>query len=129
MQVLYQSSLESPSNKGLGIIPSPIERFSNSDKAVPHMGWNSVHILDSADKSDEGMDSASHYYFVHSYRATYDPTFYPEAAEWAHGVTQYGSEMIVASVRKDNVFGTQFHPEKSQRLGLQLIANFLEWKP
>lgn len=125
MQVLFQSSVENPSKIGLGIIPSPIEQFSNSDKSVPHMGWNSVELLDSAEKSDEGMDKKSHYYFVHSYRAIYDPAVYPEAAEWAHGVTQYGKEIFVASVRKDNVFGTQFHPEKSGEAGLRIISSWL----
>ena len=79
MQVLFQSSTENPDKKGLGLIPCPIEEFSNTDKSVPHMGWNAVELLDSADKSDEGMDKAAHYYFVHSYRATYDPVAYPDA--------------------------------------------------
>lgn len=125
MQVLFQSSAENPSKRGLGVIPSPIEEFSNADKAVPHMGWNAVDLLDSAEKSDEGVSQSSHYYFVHSYRAKYDPVAYPEAAEWAHGVTQYGQEIFVASVRKANVFGTQFHPEKSGDAGLKIIAAWL----
>ncbi|KAI0695147.1 imidazole glycerol phosphate synthase HisHF [Cytidiella melzeri] len=125
MQVLFQSSTENSSKKGLGIVPSPIEEFSNSDKAVPHIGWNSVDLLDSEDKSDEGLNTSSHYYFVHSYRAKYDPSVYPEAAEWAHGVTQYGQEVFIASVRKNNAFGTQFHPEKSGNAGLKIISSWL----
>lgn len=125
MQVLFRSSAESPSKHGLGIIPSSIEEFSNSDKAVPHIGWNTVDLLDSEEKSDEGLSKSSHYYFVHSYRAKYDPLLYPEAAEWAHGVTQYGQEIFIASVRKANVFGTQFHPEKSGEAGLKVIAAWL----
>lgn len=125
MQVLFQSSAENLSKKGLGVIPSPIEEFSNSDKAVPHIGWNSVDLLDSEDKFDEGLNRSSHYYFVHSFRAKYDPSLYPEAAEWAHGVTQYGQEIFIASVRKANVFGTQFHPEKSGEAGLKIITAWL----
>ena len=125
MQVLFQSSTENPDRKGLGLIPSPIELFSNTDKAVPHMGWNAVDLLDPADKSDEGVSKAAHYYFVHSYRAVYDPVAHPDAAEWAHGVTQYGQEVFISSVRKANVFGTQFHPEKSGDAGLRIISAWL----
>ncbi|EKM61119.1 uncharacterized protein PHACADRAFT_168512 [Phanerochaete carnosa HHB-10118-sp] len=125
MQVLYQSSAENPSKRGLGIIPCPIGEFSSTDKSVPHIGWNAVELLDSGEKSDEGVSKASHYYFVHSYRAVYDPVAYPEAAEWTHGVTQYGQEIFVASVRKANVFCTQFHPEKSGEAGLEIISAWL----
>ena len=125
MQVLYQSSAENPSKRGLGVIPAPIEEFSSADKSVPHIGWNAVDLLDSGEKSDEGVSQSSHYYFVHSFRAQYDPAAYPEAAEWAHGVTQYGQEIFVASVRKANVFGTQFHPEKSGQAGLKIISAWL----
>ena len=125
MQVLFQSSTENPDKKGLGLIPCPIEEFSNTDKSVPHMGWNAVELLDSADKSDEGMDKAAHYYFVHSFRATYDPANAPAPAQWAHTTTQYGQEVFISSVRKDNVFATQFHPEKSGDAGLHLLKNWV----
>jgi glutamine amidotransferase/cyclase len=125
MQVLFQSSSEG-SVPGLGIIPSKIDVFTNRDKTVPHMGWNSVHLLDPPhDADDEGLDEALHYYFVHSYRATYDPEREPDAAQWAHSVTQYGREVFVATVRKDNVFGSQFHPEKSGDAGLRLLDTWL----
>ncbi|KAI0274713.1 hypothetical protein BC834DRAFT_815431 [Gloeopeniophorella convolvens] len=124
MQVLFQSSAEGAA-PGLGLIPSAIGAFSSQEKTVPHMGWNSVHLLDSEHKSDEGLDEALHYYFVHSYRATYDPQGNPDAAQWVHSVTQYGQEVFVASVRKDNVFGCQFHPEKSGDAGLRLLDTWL----
>ncbi|CAL1695632.1 unnamed protein product [Somion occarium] len=89
MQVLFESSTESPSVKGLGLIPAKIDLFDNADKTVPHMGWNSIDLLDSADKSDEGLLESSHYYFVHSYRASYDPDGNPVAAHWVHSTTQY----------------------------------------
>ncbi|THH34142.1 hypothetical protein EUX98_g155 [Antrodiella citrinella] len=125
MQVLYESSAESPASRGLGLIPCAIESFSNVDKTVPHMGWNSAELLDSQDKSDEGVDEGSHYYYVHSFRARYDPETHPEAAEWAHSVTQYGQEVFVSSVRKANIFATQFHPEKSGEAGLKVISAWL----
>ncbi|KAI0257486.1 imidazole glycerol phosphate synthase HisHF [Lactifluus subvellereus] len=124
MQVLFRSSTEG-SAPGLGIIPSKIDVFSNEDKTVPHMGWNSVHLLDPQHKADEGLDETLHYYFVHSYRATYDPEREPDTAPWVHSVTQYGQEVFVATVRKDNVFGCQFHPEKSGDAGLQLLDAWL----
>lgn len=125
MQVLFESSTESPTSKGLGLIPCIIDLFDNTEKAVPHIGWNSTDLLDSADKSDEGLEAFSHYYFVHSYRAPYDPEKSPETAQWAHSVTQYGQEVFIASVRKGNVFGTQFHPEKSGEAGLKIISTWL----
>ncbi|KAI0304819.1 imidazoleglycerol phosphate synthase [Russula brevipes] len=101
MQVLFQSSSEA-SVPGLGIIPSKIDVFTNRDKTVPHMGWNSVHLLDPPHDADEeeGLDEALHYYFVHSYRATYDPEHDPHAAQWAHSVTQYGREVFVATAAR-----------------------------
>ena len=117
MQVLFQSSTESPS-PGLGIIPSPIEHFDDQDKSVPHMGWNAADLLDE-------KTNPAYYYFVHSYRAKYDPERYPEATKWTYSTTQYGQEVFISSVRKSNIFGTQFHPEKSGAAGLALIDTWL----
>ncbi|KAH9004378.1 imidazoleglycerol phosphate synthase [Lactarius hatsudake] len=125
MQVLFQSSTEG-SVPGLGIIPSVIDAFSNEEKTVPHMGWNSVHLVDPQCMADEGLlDEALHYYFVHSYRATYDPEREPGAAQWVHSVAQYGREVFVATVQRENVFGCQFHPEKSGDAGLRLLDAWL----
>ncbi|KAJ7125644.1 hypothetical protein C8R43DRAFT_1090460 [Mycena crocata] len=118
MQVLFQSSEESPS-QGLGIIPCPIERFADRDKSVPHIGWNSVDLLDAPTRDPV------FYYFVHSYCAKYNSEKYPEAAQWADATTQYGQELFVSSVRKGNVFATQFHPEKSGAAGLALLDKWL----
>lgn len=118
MQVLFQSSDESPL-LGLGVIPSPVTRFDDTDKSVPHMGWNSVDL-----REDAGTD-APYYYFVHSYCAKYDPENDPQAAIWAHTTTQYGNEVFISSVRRGNVFGTQFHPEKSGAAGLALLDEWL----
>lgn len=88
------------------------------------MGWNAAELLDPERKTHEGFDESSHYYFVHSYRAKYDWT-QPDAAQWVHSTTQYGQEVFVATVRKGNVFGCQFHPEKSGAAGLKLLAAWL----
>ena len=124
MQVLFESSTESPGTKGLGIIPYPIEKFDSSNKSVPHIGWNSIQILDELPLPNDIADERSSYYFVHSYRAKYDPTLHT-STEWAHSVTQYGQELFVASVRRDNVFAVQFHPEKSGPAGLSLLSKWL----
>jgi len=124
MQVLFQSSSESPSSRGLGIIPCPIDRFDDTEKSVPHMGWNSSDLLNSQTDS-LGMEELSYYYFVHSYCAKYMPEIYPDAVQWAHTTTQYGQELFISSVRKDNIFGTQFHPEKSGTAGLNLLDAWL----
>ncbi|KAJ3987768.1 hypothetical protein F5890DRAFT_678895 [Lentinula detonsa] len=119
MQVLFQSSAESPNFYGLGIVPTTIDRFDDSDKTVPHMGWNSADLVQTPDVGP------AFYYFVHSYCAKYSPTDRPEAASWTYTTTQYGGEIFISSVRKGNVFGTQFHPEKSGAAGLALIDNWL----
>ncbi|KAI0335177.1 imidazole glycerol phosphate synthase HisHF [Cubamyces sp. BRFM 1775] len=125
MQVLFRSSLESPSSTGLGIIPSDIGVFTNVDKSVPHMGWNSVEFLDPAETAHEGLDPSSSYYFVHSFRAAYEWER-PEVAQWAHSTTQYGQEVFLATVRKGNVFACQFHPEKSGQAGLRVLDAWLK---
>ncbi|KAF8680152.1 phosphate synthase [Rhizoctonia solani] len=119
MQVLFESSTENPDTKGLGIIPATIEEFGRDDKAVPHMGWNSAEPLVD-DEAETGISKTSAYYFVHSFRAPYDPL-----NEWAHSTTQYGQELFLASVRKGNIFATQFHPEKSGEAGLSVLKAWL----
>lgn len=123
MQVLFKSSAEG-SSLGLGIIPCPIDRFEDNDKSVPHMGWNAAELINTSEDA-EGVNSSSYYYFVHSYCAKYKPDIYPDAMHWVHSTTQYGQELFVSSVRKGNVFATQFHPEKSGKAGLSLIDEWL----
>ena len=125
MQVLFSSSTESPTTPGLGIIPAPLTRLDDAEKAVPHIGWNSAHRLD-PHPDQSGIGTSEFYYFVHSYCAKYAPHQYPEAAAWAHSTTQYGQEIFIATVQKQNVFGTQFHPEKSGKAGLALLDTWLK---
>ncbi|KAG5642453.1 hypothetical protein DXG03_002763 [Asterophora parasitica] len=123
MQILFESSSES-NIPGLAIVPCPVELFDSTDKAVPHMGWNSADLLYPSSDKDEPVES-SYYYYVHSYCAKYNPEKYPAATEWVHSTTQYGQELFVSSVRKGSVFGTQFHPEKSGEAGLALLDAWL----
>ncbi|KAG6898053.1 hypothetical protein C0992_006531 [Termitomyces sp. T32_za158] len=123
MQILFESSTES-SHAGLGVIPCPIEEFDSSDKAVPHIGWNTANLVHPTANTAEPLHPV-HYYFVHSFCAKYNPEKYPGTAEWVHSTTQYGDELFVSSVRRGNVFGTQFHPEKSGQAGLDLVDAWL----
>ena len=126
MQLLASHGLEHGVAQGLNWIPGEVIEIkpSSADLKVPHMGWNTlatrrVHpLLQDVPVGDNGL----HAYFVHSYHL--------KAADPAHIVatTEYGGE-LTAMVGRDNIVGTQFHPEKSQKLGLALIANFLRWAP
>lgn len=120
MQALFEYSEESPEEPGLGIIPGRIARFSAKNKKVPHMGWNAATVLTSSQDTPvkDGMD----YYFVHSYQAPYTP----ELNEWALAVTSYQDETFISSVQKDNVFGTQYHPERSGEAGLAVIKAWFD---
>ncbi len=125
MQMLASRGLEHGSHEGLGWIPGDVVRINPNDKAlkVPHMGWNTLDceahpLFDNLPTGSRGL----HAYFVHSYH------FVPQASNHRVARTDYG-EIITAAVVRDNLFGTQFHPEKSQALGLQLITNFLRWRP
>ena len=119
MQILFQTSTEA-SCDGLGIIPCPVERFEDADKAVPHIGWNAADPLYSDIHS-----RSEYYYFVHSYCAKYNPSSYPEASKWVHSTTQYGQEIFISEVKKGNVFATQYHPEKSGGVGLEVLQSWL----
>ncbi|GAA6003152.1 imidazoleglycerol-phosphate synthase [Rhodotorula paludigena] len=127
MQCLFEESLESPEEKGLGIIPAKVGRFSSDDKKVPSMGWNGA--TPRRDIGDEGHeaygfgDGNDSYYFVHSYRV--DAT-QPGVEDWALTLSQYGQEKYVSAVQRGNVFGTQFHPEKSGKAGLAVVEAWLK---
>lgn len=123
MQMLASRGLEYEETPGFGWIAGQVERIAPQDPAlkVPHMGWNDL-VIDHAHPVLDGIATGDHAYFVHSYHfRVADP-----AERLAH--CDYGTE-ITAIVGRDNIAGTQFHPEKSQATGLRLIANFLRWKP
>ena len=126
MQLMAEKGLEKGTHDGLGWIPGAVQVLTPTDRAlkIPHMGWNTLTILRPHKLFDGITDGENglHAYFVHSYHlATSDPTTLIATADYGGPVT--------AAVGSDNMFGTQFHPEKSQTLGLALIRNFLRWKP
>ncbi len=123
MQMLATRGLEFGPTAGFGWIPGEVVRITPEDETlkVPHMGWNDL-VIDNPHPVLDGIKSGDHAYFVHSYHMKVsDP-----AQRIAH--VDYAGD-ITAIVGRDNVVGTQFHPEKSQATGLRLIANFLNWKP
>jgi glutamine amidotransferase len=123
MQLLAERGLEHGTHRGLGFIKGQVEAIKPADPAlkIPHMGWNTLKVQRQHPLL-EGIAPEWHAYFVHSY------AFKTENPEDCAAVTDYGGE-IAALVTRDNIAGSQFHPEKSQKLGLQLIANFLKWRP
>ncbi|KAG9043933.1 Histidine biosynthesis bifunctional protein hisB [Tulasnella sp. UAMH 9824] len=111
---------------GLGLIDWEIGKFVSKDKSVPHMGWNGVTFVgDNAEPGQrDGLSETESYYFVHSYCAPYADD--PRISSWANSVTQYGEEVFVSTIKKGNVFATQFHPEKSGQAGLEVLRAWLE---
>jgi imidazole glycerol-phosphate synthase subunit HisH len=126
MQLLAERGLEYEVTEGLGWVAGEVDRITPSDPGlkIPHMGWNTLNVLrphrllDGLPLGPEGR----HAYFVHSYE------FKPSQRDDLIADADYGGA-VTAIVARDNIFGTQFHPEKSQKFGLALIANFLKWKP
>jgi glutamine amidotransferase len=121
MQLLFEESEEDGVSPGLGLIPGRIVRFAGNGLKVPQIGWNQV-SLRRPDPILEGIPDGSYFYFVHSYRAVL-----AKAADGL-GEADYG-EPFPAIVRRGNVWGAQFHPEKSQDAGLRLLKNFATLNP
>ena len=126
MQLLAERGREYEVVEGLGWVAGEVDRIVPSDPnlKIPHMGWNTLNVarshpvLDGLTLGPQGQ----HAYFVHSYQLN------PAHRTDLVAAAEYGGA-VTAIVGRDNIFGTQFHPEKSQKLGLALIANFLHWKP
>ncbi|MFZ3360646.1 MAG: imidazole glycerol phosphate synthase subunit HisH [Xanthobacteraceae bacterium] len=126
MQLLAERGREYEVTDGLGWIAGEVDRITPKDPAlkIPHMGWNTLNVtrphqlLDGLAFGPQGR----HAYFVHSYQLN------PSQRADLIAEADYGGA-VTAIVGRDNIVGTQFHPEKSQKLGLALIANFLKWKP
>ncbi|MCZ4347420.1 imidazole glycerol phosphate synthase subunit HisH [Devosia neptuniae] len=126
MQLMASEGREKTVTAGLGWIPGAVQAITPSDPAlkVPHMGWNTISITHPHplfDNIPDGPDGL-HAYFVHSYHLV------TQSPDTLLATTDYGGP-LTACVGRDNMFGTQFHPEKSQALGLTLIENFLKWTP
>lgn len=117
LQILFEGSEESPNVEGLKIFGGQIRRICAGDLKIPHMGWNSIKFSNS--KLFAGLNGEPYFYFVHSYHAA------PDDKDIISATTSYG-ETVTAAVERDNVFATQFHPEKSGDVGLHVLKNFLD---
>ena len=119
LQMFADIGYEETETKGLGWISGKVSKIDNQNGKfkLPHIGWNQLNIVKNS-KIFKGIENNSHMYFVHSYE------FVPEDKNLISSTTEYSSN-IVCSVEKENIFGTQFHPEKSDKLGLKIIDNFI----
>ncbi len=136
MQLLATRGLENGIFPGLNWIPGEVVKLdpandgkNNAPLKIPHMGWNGImyHLSDAGPQDNRHPvfrhnESGAHFYFVHSYH------YRPHDIGTVAAVTEYGGP-VVAAVAYENICGLQFHPEKSQQAGLQLIADFLSWRP
>ncbi|KAF2108371.1 hypothetical protein BDV96DRAFT_587673 [Lophiotrema nucula] len=128
IQALFEGSEEDPEIKGLGLIPERLRKFRDNDKSVPHIGWNSANTSRKGEVTEDslyGLRPSSKYYYVHSYAAPYREGVL-EKDGWAVATARYGDEEFVGAVAKDNIFATQFHPEKSGAAGLRVLKAFLD---
>ncbi|MFH1283133.1 MAG: imidazole glycerol phosphate synthase subunit HisH [bacterium] len=118
-QLLFEMSSEDGKNKGLGIIKGDVKPLQSKGKCIriPHMGWNTIEIIKRGFLF-KGIPNKVHLYFVHSYYC--DPTDDALITSWV----KYGLQ-FAASIQKDNVFGIQFHPEKSSSKGMEILKNFV----
>ena len=120
LQMFADVGYEEIETKGLGWISGNVSKIDNQNGKykLPHIGWNQINIVKDS-KIFKDIENNSHMYFVHSYE------FVPKDKNVISATTDYSSN-IVCSVEKENIFGTQFHPEKSDRLGLKIIDNFMK---
>jgi len=121
LQLLFDESEEFGRQEGLGLVPGRVVRFpagspEGEPLKVPHIGWNQVTFRSRA-RIFEGLPDPAYLYFVHSYYVV------PEDPAWIAGTTEYGLS-FTSAIARDNVWGVQFHPEKSQRLGLSILDRF-----
>ena len=119
LQMFADVGYEETETKGLGWISGKVSKMDNQNGKfkLPHIGWNQINIVKDS-KIFKNVENNSHMYFVHSYE------FVPEDKNVICATTDYSSN-IVCSVEKENIFGTQFHPEKSDKTGLKIIDNFI----
>ena len=119
LQMFADIGYEETETKGLGWISGKVSKIDNQNGKykLPHIGWNQINIVKES-KIFKNIENNSHMYFVHSYE------FIPKDKNVISSTTDYSSN-IVCSVEKENIFGTQFHPEKSDKIGLKIIDNFI----
>ena len=122
LQMLCESSEESPGVEGFGAVPSPVVKFAGgAGLKVPQIGWNRVRRAPGREECPlfRGIPDGTYFYFVHSY-------YLPGAAGWDAGLTEYGVE-YASAVWSGRTAAVQFHPEKSQQAGLRMLKNFVDW--
>ena len=121
-QVIFEFSEEDGGTPCIGLVSGAVKRFTPSDPMckIPHMGWNTVRFA-AAHPLFSGIEDGSEFYFVHSYYPA------PSEAGCVLGETEYAGVRFASVVGRDNLFATQFHPERSGRIGLTLLANFSRW--
>ena len=120
LQMLFERGEEGDA-AGLGVLPGRVPRFSVSGLKIPHIGWNEV-MQERSHPLWSGIPDRSRFYFVHSYYPA------PRDAALTAATSVYGTPFTCA-IARDNIFAVQFHPEKSQSAGLQLLSNFVRWQP
>jgi len=118
LEVLFDKSEEGGGCSGLGVIKGSVLRFGSAGFKVPHIGWNNVRFRKRECPLFKGIPDNAHFYFVHSYYVK------PADGSIEAASTEYGGD-FTSMVWKDNIYATQFHPEKSQRIGLKLLENFV----
>jgi glutamine amidotransferase len=120
LQIFADIGYEETETKGLGWISGKVSKINNQNGKykLPHIGWNQIKLIKDS-KIFKDIENNSHMYFVHSYE------FIPDDKSVISATTEYSSN-IVCSIEKENIFGTQFHPEKSDKMGLKIIKNFLK---
>ena len=122
MQLFAKIGYELQETKGFGWVDATVKKINNINKTLklPHMGWNQIEF-----KKDfalfSGLKNRSHMYFLHSYE------FLTKQKDCIIATANYGNSIVVA-IAKENIIGTQFHPEKSQKNGLKILENFLKWE-
>ena len=117
LQLLFEKSSEGGFVEGLKILPGTVERFNQLK--VPHMGWNQIKVQPAGERLFKGISSGENTYFCHSYYVK------PQEASITAASTNYGID-YVSAVARNNVWGVQFHPEKSQTVGLKILKNFVD---
>jgi len=117
-QLIFEHGEESPDTEGLGIMKGSVKRFPDTGLKIPHMGWNSIHPTDPTHPLWQKLPTDPYFYFVHSYYPE------PDTAENVAATCDYVLPFAAAVIR-GNLIATQFHPEKSQHNGLQLLRNFI----
>ena len=123
LQMFADIGFEETETIGLGWIPGKVSKIDNQNGKfkLPHIGWNQIDIIKKDSRIFNNIENNSHMYFVHSYE------FIPNDKTVISATTNYSSK-IICSVERENIFGTQFHPEKSDKLGLKILENFIKIK-